>query len=136
MNKVEQYKSRFNSRTNEELKDIIAGRFEEYETEAIEAAIILLKKRHSESEVDLSELVNASDEDLIHIIKNPDAYNAEAVEIAKTQMIARKHTPVDINPNTTDTQKGLSIFLIVLAVAGVFIVGWFLLFILYILMNI
>lgn len=86
------YKEKFWDYSNDELKDIVAGRFGEASDEEIAAAIELLKERRSNtaSSLSLGEIPNASMPVLIEIVKNPDNWGEEAVAIAEREMLRRE----------------------------------------------
>ena len=135
MDKIQQYKDRFSSYTNTQLKDVIAGRFDdgEPEIEAIKAAMQLLKARQSNTPMPLSEIPKAKNEQLKEIIENPEEWGEEALELAKKTVIQREHKALEDIPLTSDTSKFFSIFMIILAAIGIPIFLYILYYIIYLL---
>lgn len=135
MDRVQYYKDRFSSRTDEQLKDIIADTTGDNDIDAITAAIQLLKSRQPELPIPLKDIPKASREQLKYIIDHPKEWGENAVDIAKRTLLRLDHKPVgDVNPMSTST-KTFSATMIVLAILGAIPVLLFILFIFFIMAS-
>lgn len=114
MQSINHYKEKFWEYSNEELKDIIAGRFKEASDNEVAAAIALLKERKP-SQLSLAEISNASMPVLVEIIKNPSTWGEEAVAVAEAEIL-RREQPV-MSAASSDGKK--TFFQILLAIVGV-----------------
>lgn len=111
------YKEKFWDYSNDELKDIVAGRFGEASDEEIAAAIELLKERRSNtaSALSLGEIPSASMPVLLEIVKNPDNWGEEAVAIAEREILRREQNGKPQKTSTADT-----ILKAILGIFGIF----------------
>lgn len=116
MNKVKQYKEQLWDYSNDELKDLIAGRFGNTKEEEVAAALELLKERRGshQGHLTLQEIPYASMPVLIEIIKNPTEWGAAAVAKAEAELLRREHSPL----NNKAGETGKNIFKIILATLG------------------
>lgn len=113
------YKEKFWDYSNDELKDIIAGRFMEPSDDEVEAAMELIKERHDgpineHSELSLAQIPSASIAVLLEIVKNPQLWSQDAVEIAEAEILRREKAP-----NTSSEKGGNTLLKGVLAIIGV-----------------
>ncbi|WMX12847.1 hypothetical protein [Aureispira sp. CCB-E] len=121
MNMKNHYKEKFWDYDNDQLKDIIAGRFREASDDEVAAAIELLQERqhqYNQSNLSLAEIPNASMPALLEIVKNPNIWGSAAVEIAEAEILRREHQPLE--EKTPDNGKK-TILQIVLMVLGVIV---------------
>lgn len=133
MDKVQYYKDRFSSRTDDQLKDIIAGSLDNQEIEAITAALQLLKERQPQTPIPLKDIPHASKKQLKEIVANPDEWGQSAVTIAKRTLLRLEHKPLRDVTEMSKSGKAFSGFLIVFAIFGALLFllffGWLFLFI-------
>lgn len=132
MDKVQYYRDRFSSRTDDQLKDIIAGSLDNQEIEAITAALQLLKERQPQTPIPLKKIPYADRTQLEEIIANPDEWGQSAVEIANRTLLSLNHKPLKDVTGMSKSGKAFSGFLIVFAIFGAVIFflffGWILFF--------
>lgn len=117
------YKEKFWNYGNEELKDIISGRFREASSDEVTAAIELLKERNqgpagSDSTLSLAQIPSSSLVVLLEIVKNPHLWSQDAVEIAEAEILRREKQPAD---NATPNSGNKTLLQGILAVLGVII---------------
>ncbi|BDS10325.1 hypothetical protein [Aureispira anguillae] len=118
MNTVNHYKEKFWGYSNDQLKDIIAGRFEEPSDNEVAAAMFLLKERKNasdDSSLSLAQIPSASMAVLLEIVKNPATWGTDAVAIAEAEILRREHQPVE--GSASEGKK--TILQIVLTIVGV-----------------
>jgi len=125
------YKDRFKNRTDEELKDIISGRFDDFDTDAIEAAIALLKERQSTDEVPLEKIPKLPIEKLQAIIDNPEDWSERALDVAQTAYLARQHKTISNQPKISGTGKTVTTFFVILAIGGALLFCFFMYYFIY-----
>lgn len=96
MSNFNHYKEKFWYYSNDELKDIVAGRFEESSNDEVAAAMALLKERNNNSNgsLSLAQIPGASMPVLLEIVKNPEAWGKDAVAIAEAEILRREQKPV------------------------------------------
>jgi hypothetical protein len=134
MDKIEYYKDRFESRTDDQLKDIIAGSsMEELEIEAVTAALQLLKERQPQTPIPIQEIPKANRQQLEEIIANPKEWGQNAVDVAKRTLLRLDHTPIkNVNQLSKSTKIFIG-FILLFAIAGIAVIiyyfFWILLFI-------
>lgn len=100
MNMKNHYKEKFWEYSNDDLKDIIASRFKEATDDEVAAAIELLHERsenpiNEDFSLSLAQIPGASMAVLLEIIKNPEQWGKDAVEIAEAELLRREHQPRD-----------------------------------------
>ena len=113
MNQVNHYKEKFWDYSNDELKDIIAGRFGTSSNKEIMAAIDLLKERKVSKQEELSfdKITEVSTVNLLAIIKNPSAWGTESVSIAEAEILRREQKTAPASAtNKTFIQTILAMF--------------------------
>ncbi len=89
------YKEKFWEYSNDELKDIIANRFGTATDDEVAAAIELLHERNENpingaAGLSLAQIPDASMAVLLEIIKNPEQWGNDAVEIAEAEIFRRE----------------------------------------------
>lgn len=111
------YRESLSKYNNEQLKDIIAGRFEQSDDERILAAIALLQERQRKLEVNkvvnglsLNEIPDASLPVLLEIIKNPDVWGKDAVGLAEEEVLRRENDTPPTQGTSTFTKIFMTIF--------------------------
>lgn len=117
MNKVKQYKEQLWDYSNEELKDLVAGRFGASNDDEVAAALELLKERrgHNQGRLPIKEIPYANMSTLLEIIKNPHEWGEAAVATAEAELLRREKTPLQNKKDET----GKNIFKVILATLGV-----------------
>lgn len=115
------YKEKFWDYSNDQLKDIIAGRFREPSDNEVAAAMELLQERNNKipetsSGLSLAQIPGASMSALLEIVKNPNTWGEEAVAVAESEILRREHNPIE--ESTPDSGKK-TILQIILTIIGV-----------------
>ncbi|CAA6800443.1 MAG: Unknown protein [uncultured Aureispira sp.] len=127
MNMKNHYKEKFLAYDNDQLKDLIAGRFRIPTDDEVAAAIELIKERYNknielDSKLSLGEIPSASTPVLLEIAKNPMTWGKDAVEIAEAEILRREHLPIE---DTLEKNEGKTALQIILGVLG-FVISVFL----------
>lgn len=123
MNMKNHYKEKFWDYDNDQLKDIIAGRFKEASDDEVAAAIELLRERNGQnitlnSTLSLAQIPGASMPALLEIVKNPGTWGKDAVDIAEAEILRREHQPIE--EGSTEKEKK-TVLQVILAIIGVII---------------
>lgn len=115
------YKEKFWDYDNDQLKDIIAARFREPLDEEVAAAIELIKERNEQnlspdSNLSLEEIPSLSMPALLEIIKNPNIWDKDAVELAETEILRREHDPSEEHSAKTNKKTILQVVLTLIGI--------------------
>lgn len=125
MSTVNHYKEIFWDYSNDQLKDVIAGRFKEVSDNEVAAAMALLKDRKvsNSKTLSLAQIPDASMSVLLEIIKDPSAWGEDAVSIAEAEIFRREKQPVAQDGQKTFLQVALTILGIIVSVLLVKVVA-------------
>jgi hypothetical protein len=121
MNMKNHYKEKYWEYSNDDLKDIIAGRFSDPSDEEVAAAIELLKDRNESplkdsSTLSLAQIPGASLPVLLQIIKNSNEWGEDAVEIAEAEILRRKHKESTGDSNNSVKKTWIQAILAILGI--------------------
>jgi len=121
MNMKNHYKEKYWDYSNDDLKDIIAGRFSEPSDDEVAAAIELLKDRNESpltesSSLSLGQIPSASLPVLLQIVKNPNEWGQDAVEIAEAEILRREHKQSVDGSNNSGKKTWMQAILAILGV--------------------
>ena len=117
MDNLNYYKEKFWDYSNDELKDIIAGRFSTPSDEEVAAAVALLRERRNtpQNNLSIAQLPDATMPVLLEVIKNPHIWGEEMVVAAEREILYREQHPIK---NSSNSAKK-TFFQALLAVLGV-----------------
>ncbi|MFK7798867.1 MAG: hypothetical protein AB8E82_15555 [Aureispira sp.] len=117
MENLNHYKEKFWDYSNDELKDIVAGRFSTPSDEEVAAAVALLKERRNtpQNNLSIAQLPDATMPVLLAVIKNPHIWGEEMVVAAEKEILYREQQP---SQNSTSSVKK-TFFQAALAILGV-----------------
>jgi hypothetical protein len=118
MRNLNHYKEKFWDYSNDELKDIVAGRFSTPSDEEVAAAVALLRERRNtpQNNLSIAQLPDATMSVLLEVIKNPHIWGEEMVVAAEQEILYREQQPSK-DSNNNSTKK--TFFQVILAILGV-----------------